>query len=259
MGRACSLPVSSCHCLFQENSWIFPTGSRSCLQTVSQQRPCQKSAVSVLVVCVGLWESSVGGLFNIPHVCDCNAASIHIAPRRYRFQDRLPVWNISPVSFIPVWNWAPAWGHAPVSAAAVFIVLHRAGERKEESCQQLPAINRAPRCGWFMMAPAFVACSNTARLKSPYILIFRPLCVHPISASSLAASFSEPPCLISASSLLQRLSISFTISLFCQVCVFFSSKNFIFTVAWAEKREANICCRCVGLLLPHKTKLGPCN
>lgn len=97
----------------------------------------------VLVVCVGLWESSVGGLFNIPHVCDCNAVSIHIAPKRYQFQDRLPAWNISPVSFIPAWNWAPAWGRAPVSAAAVFIVLHRAGERKEESCQQLPAINRA--------------------------------------------------------------------------------------------------------------------
>lgn len=45
--------------------------------------------------------------------------------------------------------------------------------------EQPSAISRAPRCGWFTMAPAFVACANTARLKSPYILIFRPLRVDP--------------------------------------------------------------------------------
>lgn len=51
-------PGSSCHCLFQENSWIFPTGSRSCLQTVSQQRPGQDS-LFMLLACAGLWESSI--------------------------------------------------------------------------------------------------------------------------------------------------------------------------------------------------------
>lgn len=72
VGNACSLPGSSCHCLFQENSWIFPTGSRSCLQTVSQQRPGQNS-VFMLLACAGLWESSEGRLFlKPPLVWDCN-------------------------------------------------------------------------------------------------------------------------------------------------------------------------------------------
>lgn len=54
VGKARSLPVSSCHCLFQENSWIFPTGSRSSFQTVSQQRrPCQRSAVFMLCRSMG--------------------------------------------------------------------------------------------------------------------------------------------------------------------------------------------------------------
>lgn len=80
-----------------------------------------------------------------------------------------------------VWVGAPAWGHG---AAAVFVFLHRAGGRKEESCQQPSAINREPQRGWFMMTLAPVACSNMARLKSPYVLIFLPLCVDPFSPSS---------------------------------------------------------------------------
>lgn len=108
-----------------------------------------------------------------------------------------------------------------------------------------------------MMAPAFVACCNTARLKSPYILIFRPLCVDPISASSVAASFSEPPSLISVSTP-QPFSMSFAVSLFFDQFVFFRANNSVLSSLYHQrkKREANICCRSSvqGFFAPTTTK-----
>lgn len=86
------------------------------------------------------------------------------------------------------------------------------------------------------MAPVFAACSNTALLKSPYILIFRPLCVDPICASSVAASFSEPPALISVS-FPQAVSISFTISFFFVASVVFRENSSVLSSLYHQPRE----------------------
>lgn len=98
-----------------------------------------------------------------------------------------------------------------------------------------------------MAAPALVACCNTARLRSPYILVFRPLRVEPISASSVAASFSEPPSLISVSAPQPRLYLLCHFPFFVESGFFFppprEQRRFIFTVSSAKKKGRLISAR----------------
>lgn len=126
----------------------------------------------------------------------------------------------------------------------MFVFLHRAGEGRGESCQQPSAINRKPCCGWFMMAPAFVACSNMARLKSPYILIFRLLCVVPFTPSSFTASFSDPHILFQSP--LPSMSLSpLPFPFFCRVWVFFvfffPRVNDILSWLYHQLKQAKMC------------------
>lgn len=121
---------------------------------------------------------------------------------------------------MPVWNRAPAWGRPRVSAAAAFVIFAVQVREKRRAVSSRPRSSTSRGAADLWRPPlALVACCDTARLKSPRILLFRPLCVDPISASSVAASFSEPPSLISVSTP-QPVSISFAISLFFVESVF---------------------------------------